>query len=243
MAEDRSVLSRPAPPPDSVLRYGDHPDQVVDLWAGDDRAAGRPLVVLVHGGFWRPEYDRTHLRPLAAGIHDAGWSVASIEYRREPGRPDVTVDDVRTALAWLPREAVDHDGTKLLVGHSAGGHLVLWAAASSELQGVVALAPVADLVLAEKLHLDEGAVADFLGGAAETRPDLDPVRLDKPDTPVTVIHGKEDTVVPIELAEAYAAAHPSSRLVVVPGAGHFELIDPLSPVWPLVAAELSRCAR
>lgn len=247
MAENRSVLSRPSAPPDSVLRYGDEADHLVDVWSGDQRAAGRPLVVLVHGGFWRPEYDRAHLRPLAGAVAAAGWSVASIEYRREPGRPDRTVEDVGAALDRLPHLLPGHgDGTMVLTGHSAGGHLALWAAAVASpagLRGTLALAPVADLALAESQHLDDGAVRDFLGASSETRPDLDPVRLSEPATSVTIIHGTEDSLVPFGLAESYVSAHPSARLVPVAGGGHFEVIDPDSVAWPLMLAELERCGR
>src|SRR3712207_5374773 len=65
-AEDRSVLQLPAPGPDLELRYGDHPDAVVDVRLGGPGADRRPLVVFVHGGFWRPAYDRVHVRPLTA---------------------------------------------------------------------------------------------------------------------------------------------------------------------------------
>lgn len=248
MPENPSVLSRPAPPPDALLRYGDDPDQVVDSWTGDDRATGRPLAVLLHGGFWRPAYDRTHARPMARALCDAGWSVASMEYRRIPGQPAATLDDVRTALKRLPSLLTDtqYDGTLVLMGHSAGGHLALWAAAvvqPAELRGTVALAPVADLELAEQLKLGDDAVPDFLGAAAKSRPDLDPVRLPAPATPVTVVQGAEDSIVPIAVAESYAVGHPATRLVRLPESGHYEVIDPLSPAWPLVTAELTRCSR
>lgn len=245
MPENPSVLSRPAPPPGLLLRYGRHPDQVIDVWSGDDRAATRPLAVFLHGGFWRPEYDRTHVRPLGQALCVAGWSVASIEYRRSPGRPAATVDDVRAALGRLPRllTGVPYDGTLVLLGHSAGGHLALWAAAvvkPSGLRGTVALAPVADLELAERLRLGDGAVPDFLGASATSRADLDPVRLPTPPTPVSVVHGARDTIVPLAVAESYATGHPATRLVRLAEAGHYEVIDPLSPVWPLVTAELTR---
>ena len=47
-----------------TLRYGTHPDQVVDL-TFPGATARPPLVVLLHGGFWRAAYDRTHLRVVA----------------------------------------------------------------------------------------------------------------------------------------------------------------------------------
>lgn len=214
--EDRSVLSRPAAPPSLAL-----PDADVYF--------ARPAVVLIHGGFWRPSYDRTHLRPMASALRDLGYDVLSIEYRRLPGSPDTTVGDVRAALARLQ--------TAVLVGHSAGGHLALWAAASLGMPAI-ALAPVADLRLAEELDLDDGAVRDFLGCPASQRPDLDPLLL--PDPAAVLIHGERDTVVPIGLSQAYVAAHPASRLVALPGTAHFELIDPLSNAWPIVIQELER---
>src|SRR5262245_64035659 len=105
MSEDWSVLTRPAPPPDDVMRFGELEDQVIELWRakGD---GGRPLVVIVHGGFWRPEYDRLHARPMANALRDAGWDVASIEYRRQPGDPDAMVSDVAAALAVFDRPLV-----------------------------------------------------------------------------------------------------------------------------------------
>ncbi len=231
MTEDRSVLSRAAPGPDEVLVYGNHGDQVVDLWYGEP---GRALVVLLHGGFWRPEFDRTHLRPLATAVRDEGWPVAAVEYRRLPGRPDSTTSDVRSALAMLEQPMV-------LAGHSAGGHLALWAAAQRPegITGVLALAPVADLAMAERLDLDGGAVAAFLGKPAADRPDLDPIRL-RAMPPVTVVHGTADGRVPYAMTETYAARHPEVRVVTLDGADHFALIDPASTAWPTVLDELAR---
>lgn len=243
MTEDRSVLTRDAAAPDLALRYGPRPEHVADAWRGDSRAAVRPLVVIVHGGFWRPEYDRAHTRPMAAAIRDAGWTVVSIEYRRVPGDPDATVRDVTEALAIVPGELGGHDGRVITVGHSAGGHLVLWAAIAApapQQAGTLALAPVADLRLAQRLGLDGGAVVDFLGADASTREDLDPVRLPAPPGPTVLVHGVSDEIVPITVAESYAVGQPGSRLVAVPGAAHFAVIDPLSTAWPTVLAELSR---
>lgn len=240
VTEDRSVLTRAAPAPELVLPYGDAPDQLVEAWPGEASAARRPLVVLIHGGFWRPAYDRTHLRPLANAVRDAGWTVASIEYRREPGRPDLTVEDVRAALAEVHRMPRHGEGV-VVAGHSAGGHLALLAASAAPAPGLlttIALAPVADLAAAHRLNLGGGAVADFLGASAADRADLDPVRLPAPRTPVTVVHGADDAVVPIEQARAYRSAHPGARVVTVPGVAHFALIDPLSPAWPTIRAQL-----
>src|SRR5689334_1945295 len=199
-AEDRSVLTRPAPGPDEVRRYGDGADQLVEVFRGDAGAPERPLLVLIHGGFWRPGYDRIHLRPLAGALRGAGRTVVSVEYRREPGDPDASTADVRAALVVAAAVAA---GPVVVVGHSAGGHLALWAAATAPapgLVGTVALAPVADLGAADRAALGDGAVRDFLGGSPDSRPDLDPVRLDAPGTPVLIVHGEWDAIVPVAQA-------------------------------------------
>ena len=237
MSEDRSVLTRAAREPDEELRYGDHADQVIDYWHAKEY---RPLVVFVHGGFWRPEYDRMHARPLGEALSDLGWPVLSLEYRREPGDPDATTSDVRTALDALP-DLVDVHAGYVLIGHSAGGQLALWAASTLNpvrLRGVIALAPIADLLLADRLGLDNGAVQAFIGNGV--RNDLDPVHLPASIAPVSLIHGVNDTVVPLTVTESYFIAHPTSHFIRATGAGHFELIDPLSEHWHHVTTELTR---
>jgi len=245
LIDDDSVLSRPASPPDAQIAYGSGSDEIADLRFGGERAAQRPLVVLVHGGFWRPAYDRTHTGPMAQALAAAGWTVVSPEYRRIPGNPDATLRDVRSALEVLPAK-VDgrrHNGHVVVIGHSAGGHLALWAAAAglkAPLQGVLALAPVADLRLAEELRLGGGAVGAFLGVRAESRAELDPRRMSSPSVSTTIVQGEEDAVVPPAIAESFVAAHPKVRLVRIQAAGHYALIDPLSAAWPVVLEELGR---
>jgi acetyl esterase/lipase len=240
-SEDLSVLDRPARAPDELLRYGDEADQVADVRYGGADAQRRPLVLLVHGGFWRPQYDRAHTGPMGEAIAAAGWTVAAIEYRRVPGQPDLTLRDVRAALQRVPGMASGHSGEVLLLGHSAGGHLVLWLSAppaSVALAGTVALAPAADLQLAQALNLGNGAATAFLGTESALRPDADPRRLPSPQVPVTIVQGEEDRIVPPALAESYVAAHPAARLVRVPDAGHFALIDPLAAAWHSVIEAL-----
>ena len=83
--DDRSVLTRAVAPPDTTVSYGAMPEHVADVRFGDERAIHRPLVVIVHGGFWRPTIDRAHTGPMAVALAERGWTVAAIEYRRVPG--------------------------------------------------------------------------------------------------------------------------------------------------------------
>ncbi len=240
--EDRRVLSRASRPPDGQWAYGSAADQVADLYLPASGAPALRPVVLVHGGFWRPEYDRAHLRPMSAALADAGYPVLSLEYRRIPGDPDATIDDVLSAVAALP-QALAAAGlpprTACLVGHSAGGHIALLVAAASApwVDSCLALAPAADLELVEELGLDDGAVTDFLGAPARRRPDLDPARLAAPTIPITLVHGDDDTLVPLSVSRSYAGDR--HRLVVIDDCGHFELIDPGSRAWSVVMAELA----
>ncbi len=235
MPDDESVLDRASAPLDDVVRWGDDPDAVADVRHGDP---ARPLVVLIHGGFWRPAYDRVHVRATTEGLNAEGWTVAAPEYRRVPGGPDATTSDVAAALAALPSLLADHhDGRVVVLGHSAGGHLALWAAAAAPAPGLVltvSLGGVGSLALAEADGLGSGAVRAFLGGPASARPDLDPALLPTPFSQVRLVHGAEDDVVPVSQARAYAAAHHRARVVELPGCGHFGVIDPLADAWHAV---------
>jgi acetyl esterase/lipase len=247
--EDRSVLTRPGPEPAATLRYGDDPDQVIDVYpvdpsvAADPSAPKHPTVVFVHGGYWRTDYDRRHARSAAAALRTAGFPTALIEYRRRPGDPDATIEDVAAGIRAAASGALGlPDGPVVVVGHSAGGHLALVAASDPDLPiaGCLALAPVADLRMAEDFALDVDGVGAFIGCSAIDRPDLDPCRLTC-STLTLVLHGEEDDLVPIALSESFTQTS-GQRLIRMPGTGHFALIDPTSPVWPDVIAHLRAIA-
>jgi acetyl esterase/lipase len=244
-SEDRSVLSRTASAPDAVLAYGPDDDQVADVRYPRHPAPGRPVLVLLHGGFWRPAFDRLHLRPMTEALAAAGWTTVAPEYRRVPGRPDLAVDDVGAAVRAIGRLPGLAGRRIVLAGHSAGGHLALHAAATLPSPhapvGVLALAPVADLRLAQELRLDGDAVPAFLGQDAAERPDLDPAVLAAPGGAVRLVHGSGDGIVPVAVSESYVRQHPEAVLTR-PTGGHFALIDPLSAAWPAVAAALADLA-
>ncbi|MFJ9377632.1 alpha/beta hydrolase [Streptomyces sp. NPDC101455] len=253
---------------------------------------GPPLVVVLHGGAWRAPYDRRHITPFADFLARRGFAVANVEYRRGPaspaevasipvqgsaigatggplaGRWPDTFDDVAAALDALPalvREALPQADPRrtVITGHSAGGHLALWAAARhvlpkdapwrtdapAALRGVVALAPIADFTVAEKLAVCGGAAAQLLGGEAkfaERLPYADPSLLLPTGIATTLVQGRADIVVPQAVAESYADAAAKSGEVVgltlLEDVGHFPLIDPAADACAVVAEEIAQLA-
>lgn len=180
---------------------------------------------------------------MAQALVQAGYVVVSLEYRRIPGAPDASVDDVRLALRLLTAGDVPTHlpPGRHLVGHSAGGHLALLMAGDPRtgLASCLALAPVTDLRGADRARLDDDAVVAFLGTEPSERSDLDPARLPPPSIPVTVLLGESDAIVPasVSMVDAWRAQGPT-RFVAVPEAGHFSLIDPASSAWRAVVVEL-----
>jgi acetyl esterase/lipase len=242
--------------------YGPEASQAVE-WHGMERATRPLLVVALHGGYWRARYGFDHLRPFCAALAKRGFPVASLEYRRlgEPGGGwPGTLEDIETALATVAgraaEEAREISGT-LLVGHSAGGQLALWAASHARARtgqlpvvGVVALAPVSDLVEASRLNLSGGVVREFLGGSPEEVPDryreTSPVELLPLGVPAIIVHGTDDQDVPYEMSADYVErariAGDDARLVTLEGGGHFDVIEPQSRFWPPVLESIESLA-
>lgn len=235
-SEDRSVFDLPYSAPTNTFSYGKSVDQVIDFYLPVE--SDKPTIVLIHGGYWRPEYDRKHLAPLAQKFADLGWPVALIEYRRIIGNPDAMMSDVVSAI----EEVAGRNNKLILIGHSAGGHLALLAANKLRVFGVIALAPVTDLVKTEELDLDEGAASDFLGAPASLRADLDPMRQPVLTVPTTLIHGALDIRVPVAFARDYVAKAASShiKLIELENIGHFEVIDPRHKTMELVLEQLTQ---
>ncbi|HEY3501939.1 MAG TPA: alpha/beta hydrolase [Actinocatenispora sp.] len=262
MAERRDVLTRAAPAPDLTVRYGEHPDHVADVWL--PAGAARPLVLFLHGGYWRAAHDRRHVAPLAADLAARGWPVACPEYRRtgDGGGWPATFLDVAAAVDGVPGLVADAapgrvaPGPAYLAGHSAGGHLALWAALRHHLpptapgartgppavRGILALAPVCELAEAYRRHLDLGAAGLLMGGGPGELPDryaaADPAALPPPAAPTVLLHGPGDGRVPIALSRDYARTH-GVRLVELPGADHFAVVDPTSESWPAIVSALA----
>lgn len=270
---EANILTRSAGPPDLTIRYGDQPDHIADIHlpssavlADASIGARKFFTIFIHGGFWRPKFDRAHTAPLAKALSAAGFVVCVPEYRRSAraggGWPD-TFDDIAAAVDKLPSlvaEAANglvDPASLVLAGHSAGGHLALWAASRHRLPasspwrtetastyGVVSLAGVSDLAACHRLNLGNGAVDTFLGRPKQ-HPDryavADPAVLLPVRHRVRLIHGTADDLVPSTMSAEYAeraraAGDADVECVLLRDTGHFELIDPLSAAWPTVEA-------
>ena len=257
----RRILDAPAPPGGIRLPYGPDAQQFGDLWLPADHAQ-HPVVVALHGGFWRARYDLTYMGHLCAALAAVGIAAWNVEYRRlgqEGGGWPGTFEDAARAADHLPAlaERYSLDLQRVVaVGHSAGGQLALWLAARARipagdrlhreaplaLRGVVALAGVVDLRQAWDLALSGRVVGEFMGGGPDERPEryatASPAALLPFGVPQVVIHGTADADVPYALSRDYqelaTAWGDDAQLLSLPDVDHFAPVDPQSPEWPLV---------
>ncbi len=252
-----AVTALVAAAPVRTERYGADPLQSGELWlpAGAEPA---PVVVLVHGGCWLNAYGADHARPLAAALAGEGFAVWSVEYRRvgDPGGGwPGTGQDVLAGIAQLARlaETAPLDlGRVALVGHSAGGHLALWAGgalpdeAPVQPAAIVGLAAITDPVAyARGSNSCETATPRFLGGLPEAVPDAYRDATPSPGhRPTVLLHGGADAIVAPVQARTFAAAAARAGATVevleLPGFGHLDLIHPGTDAFPVLTGTLRR---
>lgn len=219
-------------------QYGEDPSQWGELFL-PEVAAPKGVVVVIHGGYWRSQYGAELGEPLARDLAAHGMAAWNLEYRRAGnggGWPN-TFADVLSGIDKLGELAEEHGlglDRVVALGHSAGGHLAVWAAGRSklpglgapdadrqltrrgdddgavQLTGVVSQSGVLNLAAAERLNLSNGAVSNFLGGSSEKYPKrhkyADPMSAVPLGVPVYAVHGTEDDTVPVSQSETYAGA-------------------------------------
>ena len=251
-------------PPDHRIAYGQDPLQFGELRLPAGQALV-PLVVFIHGGCWRSQYDLKHVAPAAASLVKEGFATWTIEYRRVGdvggGWPG-TFDDISHAVDHVRALALQFSridtARVILMGHSAGGQLALWAASRKQnettgpfrsskpplpIAGVIGLAAITDLAeYGASPGGCNGAVTPLMGGASAAFPDryraVSPIERTPIGTRMILIHGDADPIVPVaqsrKLATRERAAGGSPEATFVPGAGHFDLVAPQSEAWAVV---------
>jgi acetyl esterase/lipase len=247
-ADPRTILTRAASPASRTTAYGPGPAQLYDVRLPTS-ATRSTTVAIIHGGFWKAEFDRSHAASQAQAFADKGFHVAVLEYRRvgmAGGGWPGTFLDVAAAVAAV-RADPDLPDRVVLVGHSAGGHLAALVASQPDAQGLggaVCLAGCVDLALTARMGLGDRAAQALMGGEPANLPaastEADPAAL-APVVPLVLLHGADDQVVPPEVSRSYvdrvrasARAHAQVRRTVIPACGHFGLIDPEHPAFAVV---------
>jgi acetyl esterase/lipase len=255
MSDD--ILTLTPPPADKRLPYGSDPSQFLDLRLPHHNKGPVPVVINIHGGFWRAKYNLDHAAHLCAALTAKGLATANLEYRRvgnDAGGWPGTFADIRSAYNFLVQNAPQHSldiRKTLALGHSAGGQLALCLAAHEPaIIRVISLAGVVDLQRAYQLHLSNDAVVEFLRGTPGEVPDhyreADPMQLSIPQARQYLIHGSADDIVPPAFSRDYVSAKQrragkekeDAHLVEISGAGHFDVIDPRTSVWKVVEQTL-----
>lgn len=261
----QDYMDQPQSKADVRIAYGPAPAQVVELFLPRGRGP-HPVVVLIHGGCYLAEYQGLpQTSGIAADLAARGFAVWNVEYRKlgedGAGYPG-TFLDVADAVDRLRIEAPKHrlDAKRVVaVGHSAGGHLALWAAARGRLpkgsplwradplriRAVVSLGGIGDL--RRQADIFAGAcgpepIPRIIGLADRAEPyvDTSPADLLPSGARVVMISGDLDHVMPPPTGRAYAArvrqAGDRARAVAIPGASHFDVVIPTTAAWKTVVA-------
>jgi acetyl esterase/lipase len=265
----QELSALPTRAPDHRLVYGEDSSQYGELRVPAG-AGPHPVVVLIHGGCFKAAYATAHyFGAMGDALRADGIATWNLEYRRlgEPGSGwpgtylDVgrAVDHLRALAGTYPLDL----GRVVIVGHSAGGHLAMWAAARSRLptgsllyrpeplpiRGVVDLAGPVDMsanIAGYERLCGDTVVTALLGGTPAAVPShyaqASAIKMLPLGVPQVLVLGTREDYVPLPLAAAYVRAATqagdSVRLVVIPEAGHFEIASPLSSTWPQVKAAI-----
>ncbi len=251
--------------PDFQIAYGTAPDQKAELRVPASQGP-HPVVILIHGGCWQASFaDFRGFAWMADDLKALGYATWNIEYRRlgqTGGGWPGTFQDVGHAIDHLRTIAAEHQldlGRVVVLGHSAGGHLAMWAAARSHLptdsplytadplplSGVINLAGAVDMEAV--IPFEQGCcggpvVEQMLGGTAARFPEryaqASAIHMLPLGIPQVMVWGQRDDCFSVTSLETYAEAAKQAGdpvlLLRFPEIGHFEIGSPLWPTWPVI---------
>lgn len=227
-----------------------------------------PLVILIHGGSWRAEIGADSFVTFSRRLAERGLAVYNLEYRRvgSGGGWPTTFQDVAAAVDFVPSVAKSipqiDERNAIVVGHSAGGQLAMWAGTRHNLSGdeigadpafrpagVVSLAGPLDMRRA--VELGDSRIVKVLGGEPNQVPgrytSVDPIQNIDPSVPTVAMAGANDRVVPPVLSRDYVTADNraggTSKFVLLPATDHSSIVNPAASAFPVVIETIARAAR
>jgi acetyl esterase/lipase len=219
---------------DSDISYGEHGVRNhLDIWRRPDldRSGRAPVLLQVPGGAWMVGSKRQQAYPLMSHLAELGWVCVAINYRLSPRStwPDHIVD-VKRALAWTKEHIAEYGGDPdwiAITGGSAGGHLSALAALTANDPQFQPGFESADTIVRAAVPFYGNY--DFTGTDSVIHPLLAPTlakyvfKLRRPEiaeafriaSPIThvsadappffVLHGANDSLIPVEQARAFSA--------------------------------------
>ena len=236
-----------------IHAYGSDPSQLGELFVPSS-AGPHAVCVVVHGGYWRAQYDRLLMTGLCTDLAAHGLAAWNLEYRRVGGGGGwpATLEDVAAGIDALDGIDAPLDLSRVVaVGHSAGGQLAFWAAARPTLpvdapgasprvvvRAAVSQAGVLDLALAATLMPSSTPTRALLGDPTahyERYVLASPKERLPLGIPQLLLHGDRDDSVSLRIATSYATAarHADDpcELRILTNTGHFEHIDAGTEAW------------
>jgi arylformamidase len=224
--EVASTVFRATNPLHLDKRYGARERNTWDLFPVSDPDA--PCIVFIHGGYWQRN-SKDQFANLIAGPHARGWAAALPGYTLAP-EASLTeiVAEINAALDWLAAHGPAHgiNGSVVLSGWSAGGHLTAMCLrhplvkAGLAISGIFELGPIRDTYLNEKLRLTEDEIVA-----------LSPMRLPPVDKPLAFAYGTAE-LPPLksdsrDFHALRSTVHLPGALIPVPQANHFTIVHEL----------------
>ena len=239
VATFNDILALETRSPSFEVAYGPEPSQTTLLF--ESTGPVKTQIVLIHGGCWSNQYTRAHISPLASALAKVGFNVWVPEYRRVGdvggGWPG-TYQDVAAAINYVSGKT---GVLPMVIGHSAGGHLALLAAADPAvaLAGVVGLAAITDLsIYGQQEGSCPAMVQELMGTTYSDSPEdyrAASVLSSAVTVPAHLIQGSLDRIV----GEDQLTGFGSNQIVRIPDAGHFDLIHPESTTFGILVDLLS----
>ncbi len=216
---------------DLDLAYGPHPRQKYDLFHPDIDSRG--LAFFVHGGFWL-EFDKSYWSHLARGLCELGWSVAVPSYVLAP---QARISAITAMIAQAIQHGADQErGPIVLVGHSAGGHLVTRMVCSNSplepyvqdrVRTVVTISGLHDLRNLLKTQMNKQLKLDRDEALEESPALLEPSTSADVFCWVGSLERPEFIRQSKLLKRAWASHIPTCRLEIEDGRHHFDVIESL----------------